>query len=629
MTWDVTGPDAGKVADVDFRSVENLTGAPDNRDTFVLGTGGSISGTVDGGSGGFDSLVFDVDGKTVHSTANDPHSGSISVSGTPIRYVGLEPITNTGTRATSPSISAPPRTSTRCLSNSGGGLVLSGSTFESTSFSAPTGSLTINGGAGRDKITIAGIVNLIGAALTVTAEEIVVTGAITTTGSVSLAASDANTANTAAPGLNASVLVDGSITAGGAVVLSADTAQSVVRTGQTLTSAEAYALGSSAIAEVRNGAVINAGTLKVSAHTNTTFTYDGQAPADTAYNYVAVANGGSVNVSVTNLTKAGLTGGAKAIVGSGSISVLDPDSVAVEATDDTNVNVHILDAADLASLTNLATAVADFLTYNRLTASTTMSRDTQAYIAQAPASGQTLATDGSARIKAENKGSVALEVTSDFVGAASNSVTKDDAVASVAGSRMGVGAVAIAARTGTTYGATAKDVTNAVTGATRATVAGTTIVATDATSVEARDDSSLNALSANAIQIPGTRFVTVTSARARNDLNRTTEASIDGLDRHRRRRSRRPRDGERERRSRRCDRSRSARSRPSSTTTPIPTTSAKSLAATLAINVLEGGVDAHILNSTVHADDVTVAAKTDQAIIDATAEIAAIATTGE
>ena len=79
----------------------------------------------------------------------------------------------------------------------------------------------------------------------------------------------------------------------------------VVRTGQTLTSAEAYALGSSAIAEVRNGAVINAGTLKVSAHTNTTFTYDGQAPADTAYNYVAVANGGSVNVSVTNLTKAG------------------------------------------------------------------------------------------------------------------------------------------------------------------------------------------------------------------------------------------------------------------------------------------------------------------------------------
>ena len=97
VTWDVTGPDAGTVAGVDFSAVENLTGAPDNHDTFVLGTGGSVAGTVDGGTGGFDSLVFDVDGKTVHSTANDPHSGSIAVGGTPITYAGLEPITNTGT----------------------------------------------------------------------------------------------------------------------------------------------------------------------------------------------------------------------------------------------------------------------------------------------------------------------------------------------------------------------------------------------------------------------------------------------------------------------------------------------------------------------------------------------------
>ena len=330
---------------------------------------------------------------------------------------------------------------------------------------------------------------------------------------------------------------------------------------------------------------------------------------------------------MTNLTKAGLTGGAKAIVGGAAISASDPDSVAIEATDDTNVDVHIVDAADLASLTNLATAVADFLTYNRLTASTTMSRDTQAYVAQAPASGQTLATDGSARIKAENKGAVALEVTSDFVGAASNTVTKDDAVASVAGSRMGVGALAVGARTGTTYGATAKDVTNAVTGSTRATVAGTTIDATDSTSLDARDDSSLNALSANAIQVPGTRFVTVTSARARNDLNRTTEASITG--------STVTTGGDLDvlatGNASAIATMRSISIREKSAffhNATIPTASAKSLAATLAINVLEGGVDAHILNSTVHADDVTVAARTDQAVIDATAEIAASATTG-
>ena len=590
---------------------------------------GSCRGTVDGGSGGFDSLVFDVDGKTVHSTAVDPHSGSISVGGTPITYVGLEPISNTGTATDMVFDLGAGNDSDATLAPSGGSLVLSGSTFESTTFTAPTGSLTINGAAGRDKITISGIINLIGAALNVTAEDILVTGTVSTTGNVTLAAYDANAGNVAAPAVSASMFVDGSITAGGALSMSAETTQSVVLTSptQTLNSNETYTFGSSAIAEVRNGAVVNAGTLRISAHTNSNFTYDGSAPADTAYNYVSVANGGSVNVSVTNLTKAGLTGGAVAIVGGGAISASDPDSVAIEATDDTNVNVHILDAADLASLTNLATAVADFLTYNRLTASTTMSRDTQAYVAQAPASGQTLATDGSVRIKAENKGAVALGVTSDFVGAASNTVTKDDAVASVAGSRMGVGALAVAARTGTTYGATAKDVTNAVTGSTRATVAGTTINATGSTSLDARDDSSLNALSANAIQIPGTRFVTVTSARARNDLNRTTEASITG--------STVAAGGDlgvlATGNASAVATMRSISIREKSAffhNATIPTASAKSLAATLAINVLEGGVDAHILNSTVQADDVTVAARTDQAVIDATAEIAASATTG-
>ena len=37
VTWDVTGPDAGTVAGVHFTSVENLSGAPDNKDTFVVG----------------------------------------------------------------------------------------------------------------------------------------------------------------------------------------------------------------------------------------------------------------------------------------------------------------------------------------------------------------------------------------------------------------------------------------------------------------------------------------------------------------------------------------------------------------------------------------------------------------
>ncbi len=40
--------------------VENMTGAKDNEDTFVFAEGGSLRGVVEGGVGGFDSVVYDV-----------------------------------------------------------------------------------------------------------------------------------------------------------------------------------------------------------------------------------------------------------------------------------------------------------------------------------------------------------------------------------------------------------------------------------------------------------------------------------------------------------------------------------------------------------------------------------------
>ena len=91
VTWDVTGPDAGAVAGVDFTSVENLSGAPDNKDTFVVGPGGSVSGKVDGGHGGFDTLKLS--GTTVVSNPTDAHSGNITLDGHAITYAGLEPVT--------------------------------------------------------------------------------------------------------------------------------------------------------------------------------------------------------------------------------------------------------------------------------------------------------------------------------------------------------------------------------------------------------------------------------------------------------------------------------------------------------------------------------------------------------
>ena len=90
MTWDVTGPDAGTVAGVDFTSVENLSGASDNKDTFVVAPGGSVSGKVDGGQGGFDTLRLT--GTTVVSNPTDAHSGQHHPRWPRDHLRGLEPL---------------------------------------------------------------------------------------------------------------------------------------------------------------------------------------------------------------------------------------------------------------------------------------------------------------------------------------------------------------------------------------------------------------------------------------------------------------------------------------------------------------------------------------------------------
>jgi len=67
-TWNITGANAGTVNDFTFTSVANLMGGT-NTDDFVFATGGSISGTVDGGSGG-DTLAY----------ASYPGGDSVSVN---------------------------------------------------------------------------------------------------------------------------------------------------------------------------------------------------------------------------------------------------------------------------------------------------------------------------------------------------------------------------------------------------------------------------------------------------------------------------------------------------------------------------------------------------------------------
>ncbi len=95
-TWQVTGANAGNLGGVvEFSSTENLTGAANNEDTFVVTADGSLSGSIEGGDDGFDTLVFE--GGNYQSgvfTGNSPNAGSIELDGKTIVYDGLEPIVN-------------------------------------------------------------------------------------------------------------------------------------------------------------------------------------------------------------------------------------------------------------------------------------------------------------------------------------------------------------------------------------------------------------------------------------------------------------------------------------------------------------------------------------------------------
>jgi len=266
--WNITGAGTGEVGDTQFTHVENLVGATDNQDTFVVGADASLAGLLDGGTGGFDSLVLDGGsfGSVVYA-ASGPHSGTIDRDGSVIAYAGLEPVTDLSMVADR-TFTTGDLTDNARLSESGGNLTIQSldaiPTFESLTFAKPTHSLTIdlggdlglpmsadqldiqalslnadltvNGGDGRDEVTVSGNLTLPGKDLTINAEQItvepgvtistVLTGPVDALGDVHLNATD-NPADVFTlffdrQETSASVTVDGATIRGGSVTIEAN-----------------------------------------------------------------------------------------------------------------------------------------------------------------------------------------------------------------------------------------------------------------------------------------------------------------------------------------------------------------------------------------------------------------------
>lgn len=117
--------------------------------------------TYDGGGNGSLSVTgYDVD--NVVDTYTDAHSGTVQVgTGVPIRYSGLLPLVALNGTQTNLVMNLPAGAIGATLQDDGTAgngasqFVSSSGAFEATTFTAPTGSLTVNAGAGGDAITIA------------------------------------------------------------------------------------------------------------------------------------------------------------------------------------------------------------------------------------------------------------------------------------------------------------------------------------------------------------------------------------------------------------------------------------------------------------------------------------------
>ncbi|MFT6224292.1 MAG: hypothetical protein ACJA1F_002141, partial [Paracoccaceae bacterium] len=171
--WTVNDLNAGFAHDnavtLSFDGVEWLTGSDGNEDTFVITESGSLSGGLDGGALGFDTMIFDGGSfDTVTYRATDATSGFYERDADSLFFTGLEPIydnldVNHRIIDISPESDSDTGPTTAIL-RVGTGFdfeIVSATTpdvsFESALFSAPNESLTIT--SDRNAAKVAGVLD--------------------------------------------------------------------------------------------------------------------------------------------------------------------------------------------------------------------------------------------------------------------------------------------------------------------------------------------------------------------------------------------------------------------------------------------------------------------------------------
>jgi len=310
-TWTISGHNSGVVDGLSFNGFGNLAGTANNKDTFVFEHGGSVSGLVDGGAAGFDTMVLNGRDYKFSSSPTGPGSGSVSFEGQTTHYTGLEPILVGPTTDVSVTGATPNDTFEVLPDPVNVGRILVRSTIpsmESVSFMLPSNSITIAATGAGSAVKVIGDLAINGVNLLIQSGAITVDHLIDASnlggvdGDVTLQASDAETGSIAA---NASVTLDGGSIKGRNVSLTA-TASSIPAAGapsshnlQSVGSAATVALlGASSITSSGNTSLASSST--VNAVVASSASPGGSTGVDAAVSGATVSSSASTHVSGTS-----------------------------------------------------------------------------------------------------------------------------------------------------------------------------------------------------------------------------------------------------------------------------------------------------------------------------------------
>src|SRR5262249_36227875 len=146
--------------------------------TFVFTQGGALSGTVEGGAGGYDTVVLTGAYSTVAYKVTGPQSGEMILDGQLLRYAGMEPIQFTQSAGVFTYTGTAGDDTIQLHGIAGGMMAISG-TGETVQFTTPPQALKIVGADGNDTINVDGSLTLPGAALSLDAETVEVKAGVT------------------------------------------------------------------------------------------------------------------------------------------------------------------------------------------------------------------------------------------------------------------------------------------------------------------------------------------------------------------------------------------------------------------------------------------------------------------